>query len=128
VRGAQGDFRALEDELLCAMRDADLTTVDRLLNDSFVITTAGWLREPADKTTWVDALSVHALDAAELHDVTTRHYGDVVVAWVHSTQQGVFRGEPYTHQFRYTDVWVKTEAGWRLDVRHATLLPPRLPA
>jgi hypothetical protein len=118
------DTHALELELLMAMRDADLATIDRLLNDSFIITTAGWLREPADKTTWMDAISAHKLDAAELHEVTTRAYGDVLITWVHSTQQGVFRGEQYTHQFRYTDIWVRTEAGWRLDVRHATLLPP----
>ena len=118
------DLWALEDELLGAMRDQDLVVLDRLLSDDFVITTAGWLREPVGKQTWVGALGSHSLDAFQLHDVQVRPLGSVVVALVHSTQSGTFRDASYTHEFRYTDVWTRTDQGeWQLDVRHATLLP-----
>lgn len=118
------DLRALEDEVLRAMRDQDLVALDRLLADDFVITTAGWLREPADKQAWVGALPSHSLDAFVLHAVDVRPHGPVVVALVHSTQSGTFRDAPYTHEFRYTDVWNRSDAGaWQLSVRHATLLP-----
>ena len=43
------ELRALEDEMLRAVRDADLGALDRLLSEDFVITTAGWLREPVGK-------------------------------------------------------------------------------
>lgn len=119
------DFRALEDELLLAMRDQDLGVLDRVLSEDFVITTAGWLREPVGKRAWVDALSSHSMDAFELHTVDVRAYDQVVVALVHSTQSGTFRDAPYTHEFRYTDVWTRSGAGWQLEVRHATLLPPQ---
>jgi ketosteroid isomerase-like protein len=117
------DLRALEDELLAAVRDGDLGTLDRLLSEDFVITTAGWLREPVGKRAWVDALTSHALDAYALHDVQVRAYGSVAVALVHSTQSGTFRDAPYTHDFRDTDVWTRSTDAWQLDVRHATLLP-----
>jgi ketosteroid isomerase-like protein len=117
------DLRALEDDVLRAVRDADLGALDRLLSDDFVITTAGWLREPVGKRAWVAALSSHALDAYALHDVQVRRYDSVAVALVHSTQSGTFRDAPYTHEFRYTDVWKRSAGAWQLDVRHATLLP-----
>lgn len=118
------DLRSLEDELLRAVRDGDLGALDRLLSADFIITTAGWLREPASKRAWVDALTSHSLDAFELHSVDVRAYDTVLVALVHSTQSGTFRDAAYTHEFRYTDVWTQSAAGWQLDVRHATLLPP----
>jgi hypothetical protein len=117
------DLRALEDELLRAVRDRDLGALDRLLAEGFVITTAGWLREPVGTQAWVDALTSHSLDAYTLHEVQVRPYDSVAVALVHSTQSGTFRDTPYTHDFRYTDVWKRSAGTWRLDVRHATLLP-----
>ena len=117
-------FHAREHEVLSAMRDQDLVALDRLLSDGFVITTAGWLREPAGKQAWLAALPAHSLEAFELHTVDARSYDAVVVALVHSTQSGTFRDAPYTHEFRYTDVWTRSGADeWQLDVRHATLLP-----
>jgi ketosteroid isomerase-like protein len=124
VAQVDSDFFALEDELLGAMRDQDLGALDRLLSDDFIITTAGWLREPAGKQAWVGALSSHSLDGFELHTVDVRAYDCVVVALVHSTQSGTFRDAAYTHELRYTDVWKQSDSGaWQLDVRHATLLP-----
>lgn len=114
----------LENEPLCAMRDRDIAAMESLLSESFVITTAGWLRGPASRSTWIDALSQHSLAEFQLHEVVVRSYGTVTVTLVHSTQSGVFRDEPYTYEFRYTDVWLpQAEGAWQLDVRHATLLP-----
>ena len=117
------ELRALEDEMLRAVRDADLGALDRLLSEDFVITTAGWLREPVGKQAWVAALTSHTLDAYALHDVQMRAYDPVAVVLVHSTQSGTFRDAAYTHEFRYTDVWKRSAGEWQLDVRHATLLP-----
>ena len=117
------DYRALEHELFCAMRDVDAVALNLILSDTFVITTAGWLREPATKQTWIDGLSQHSLTDFDIHDVVVRRYGPVSVALVHSTQSGSFRGASYTHEFRYTDVWwFQGDKNWQLDVRHATLL------
>jgi ketosteroid isomerase-like protein len=120
----QPDFWGLEREVMCAVRDVDAATLDRILSEDFVITTAGWLRQPANKQTWLDALSQHALADFQLHEVAVRAYGVVAVALVHSTQSGHFRDAPYTHEFRYTDVWrLQGGSAWQLEVRHATLLP-----
>ena len=124
VNDVEANYQQLEHQLMCAMRDADAVALDLLLTDTFVITTAGWLREPATKQTWIEALSQHSLTGFVIHDVAVRGYGPVSVALVHSTQSGSFRGGAYTHEFRYTDVWrLQGEKDWKLDVRHATLLP-----
>jgi ketosteroid isomerase-like protein len=41
-----------EHALLQALQRQDLDSLTALLSDDFVITTAGWIAEPADKPTW----------------------------------------------------------------------------
>jgi hypothetical protein len=55
-----------EHALLQALRRQDLDTLTALLADDFLITTAGWIAEPADKSTWLAGLAEHQLDEFEL--------------------------------------------------------------
>ena len=54
-----------------------------------------------------------------------RLHGDVVVAQVRCHQRGtdLTTGGQWAMVFRYTDVWLRTPAGWRIDVRQATGRP-----
>src|SRR5262249_58806895 len=45
-----------EQGLLQALHDGDLALVAARLTDDFLITTAGWIAEPANKPTWLDGL------------------------------------------------------------------------
>jgi ketosteroid isomerase-like protein len=112
---------AMEHRILEALAAADWDALAALLRDDFVITTAGWLQQPADRDTWLTEVQRSAtLTDFSVDSVETRHYGDVAVALVSSTQAGEHSGHPYRMAFRYTDVWVREEEGWRLAVRHAT--------
>jgi hypothetical protein len=52
--------------------------------------------------------------------------GSVAVVLVLSTQRATWKDAPCEGVFRYTDVWRSDDDdGWRLAVRHASLLPPR---
>ena len=111
-----------ESRLLAALQRADLAAVAELLRDDFLITTAGWLPEPVDKSTWLAQLADSmVLDRFTLRLVASRRFGDVAVALVESEQSGTHAGTPFSMTFRYTDTWVLDDSGWRLAVRHASV-------
>jgi len=114
-----------ESRLLTALQRADLAGVAELLRDDFLITTAGWIPEPADKSTWLEGLSGGmTLDSFTLRLIASRRFGDTAVALVESDQTGTHDGSSFSMTFRYTDTWVHEDDSWRLAVRHASAAPP----
>jgi len=113
-----------EHALLQALQRQDLDALTALLSDDFVITTAGWIAEPADKPTWLAGLAEHQLDEFDLRLLLVRRYDNVAVVLAESAQKGNRSGQPWEHTFRYTDVWVAGNAGWLLAVRHASAIRP----
>jgi len=114
-----------ERRLLSAIQRQDLDAAGELLAGDFVITTAGWLAEPADRATWLAGLQQHRLDDFEVHLLAVRRHADVAVVLAESAQSGVRNGEPWQLTFRYTDVWVSSSTGWTLLVRHASVVQAR---
>ena len=110
--------------VLEALRRHDLDTLTELLAEDFLITTAGWIAEPADKPTWLAGLGEHQLDEFELRLLAVRQHDKVAVVLAESAQKGSRSGEQWEHTFRYTDVWVRGNAGWLLAVRHASVVRP----
>ena len=112
-----------ESRLLSALQRADLTEVAGLLRDDFLMTTAGWIPEPVDKSTWLAGISDRmSLDSFALRLVAARRFGDAAVALVESQQSGTHDGAPFSMTFRYTDTWVlEDDDVWRLAIRHASV-------
>lgn len=120
------DLEAAERGLLEALRSGDPAAIAEFLREDFLITTAGWLPEPAGKRAWLDALHGRmTVERFDLRLLATRMYGDVGVVLAESTQDGTHDGTAYSMTFRYTDVWVRGDTGWRLSTRHASAAPPR---
>ena len=118
------DLEAAERELLDALRLGDMSAAAQLLRDDFLITTAGWLPEPVGKLAWLESLTNRmTLEDFDLRLIATRRYGDIAVVLAESRQQGTHDDAPFAMTFRYTDVWVLEEAGWRLATRHASGIP-----
>lgn len=118
------ELEVAERALLEALQRGDMSATADLLQDDFLITTAGWLPEPVGKTTWLEsARGRMTLDRFDLHLVAVRRYGDVAVVLATSKQEGTHDGAHYSMTFQYTDVWVRESAGWRLATRHAAGRP-----
>jgi ketosteroid isomerase-like protein len=118
------DLEVVERRLLDALQRGDMPASAELLRDDFLITTAGWLAEPVGKSAWLEALTGRmTLDHYDLRLVATRRYGDVGVVLAESSQQGTHNDVPFSMTFRYTDVWVRENGGWRLATRHASGIP-----
>jgi hypothetical protein len=118
------EFYDAEHALLQALQRQDLDTLTGLLADDFLVTTAGWIAEPADKPTWLAGLAEHQLDEFELRLLAVRRYDNVAVVLAESDQKGSRSGETWKHTFRYTDVWLGGNARWVLAVRHAAIVRP----
>jgi ketosteroid isomerase-like protein len=114
----------VEHALLQALQRQDLDSLTASLADDFLITTAGWIAEPADKPTWLAGLAEHQLAEFELRLLAVRWYDNVAVVLAESAQKGSRSGERWEHTFRYTDVWLRGNAGWLLAVRHASIVRP----
>lgn len=119
---AGDELYAAELAFLQALQRRDRDALAALLTDDFVITTAGWIAEPADKATWLAGVAEHQLDEFELQLLAVRRYDDVAVVLAESAQKGSRSGEHWEHTFRYTDVWLSRSAGWLLAVRHASTI------
>lgn len=118
------DLAALETAVLQALVDKDRSTLMALLDERFLITTAGWLAEPAGRDEWVqEALDRHLMHHFSIHSIEERDLGGVVVALVLSSQTVTWQGQRQTYRFRYTDVWRPRGEEWFLAVRHASMVP-----
>lgn len=119
------DFLQLETSILTAIVDRRWDRLADLLDDDFVITTAGWLEDPASKQVWINEVSArHLVHKFEVHSVDVHDMGSVAVVLVLSTQWATWKNSPFKGEFRYTDVWRQADSGsWRLAVRHASLVP-----
>ena len=120
------DFEDREVSLLCAVVGRRWDDLAELLDDDFMITTAGWLDQPATKQQWLhEVSSQHVVHDFTMNSVDVREMGSVVVVLVESTQWATWKNAPFTGTFRYTDVWRRDDQDgvWRLAVRHASLLP-----
>jgi ketosteroid isomerase-like protein len=120
------ELERVERQLLDALSRGDMNAAAALLRDDFLITTAGWIAEPAGKQAWLDSLTERmTLDSFDLRLLATQRFGDVAVVLAESEQEGTHEGQPFSLLFRYTDVWVGGDSGWALATRHASIVPHR---
>jgi ketosteroid isomerase-like protein len=120
------ELERVERQLLDALSRGDMNAAAALLRDDFLITTAGWIAEPAGKQAWLDSLTERmTLDSFDLRLLATQRFGDVAVVLAESEQEGTHDGQPFSLLFRYTDVWVGEDSRWALATRHASIVPQR---
>jgi hypothetical protein len=117
-------LEAAERTLLQALLERDHAVVAAILDDDFLITTAGWITEPVDQATWLSSLADHELDNFTMEVVAVRLRDPVAVVLAESRQEGRRSGAPWQHTFRYTDVWSMQDGKPRLLVRHASVIRP----
>jgi ketosteroid isomerase-like protein len=81
-----------EHALLEAKRH-DFDALTARLTDDFVITTAGWIAEPANKPTWLAGLAEHQVEELDLRLLRVRRFGDVAVVLAESAQKGTSKAD-----------------------------------
>jgi ketosteroid isomerase-like protein len=108
----------LEKKWTDAYKQADLNTMNSLLNEDVIVTVedgktyskSGYLTHSVDKTVKVLL--------AEIGDVRVRVDEDTAVVTGTYHEKGLNKGKPYEYSDRFTDVWKDHGGKWQLIASH----------
>ena len=65
-----------------------------------------------------------ALTSYKLEDVKVQSHGTVAVVTGRNTVKGTYKGKPIDGAYRFTDVFVKRDGGWKVVATQATPIAP----
>ena len=121
----EGLVAALDTEYQAAVKENDVTTMDRILADNFILVTG------RGKTfTKVDLLNEarsgrYAYERQEDSQQTVRVWGDTAVITALLWAKGTEAGKAFDFKLWFSDVYLRTPAGWRYAFAQASIpLPP----
>src|ERR1041384_3816444 len=114
----------LEDEWPAALVRRDARVFERLLADGFIYTeddrTAGRAAVMRDLVQGTDTVTSAHNERSEVHPFGTTA---VVTGWL--VMQGHGPGGRFDRRYRFTDVWMQRNGGWRIVAAHDYLAPTR---
>ena len=112
---------ALEKKWNDAYRYSDVVKMDELLADDFIITIEDGRTFSKAGYIAYNGNSVVRVDTSEMSELKVRiHNGTAVVTGAYY-EKGTEAGKPYEYHDRLTDVWTKTQGGWKLIASHYSL-------
>lgn len=107
-------------EWMDAYRHNDAAALDRILADDYKLTdAAGRISTKADDIAGARAKHV-LIDTYDTSDVHVRVWGDTAVVTGHSVVRGAARGEPFVHDFKFTDTLARIDGRWRAVAAHVS--------
>jgi len=116
----------LDTQYQLAVKNRDWAAMDRILSDDFVLVTgrgksftkADLLKEARGSTVYE-----HQEDTEQ----TVRVWGDTAVVTALLWANGTEDGKPFDYKLWFSDVYVRTPAGWRYVFGQASLPLPKAP-
>jgi ketosteroid isomerase-like protein len=114
-----------------AEQNADLTTLDAITTDDFIL--VGPLGFVLDKQQWLGRYRTGGLVTTSLiwDEVTVRDYGDTAIAIGCHTQEATYQDKPVDGRFRITHIALRRSEEWLLAGLHLSPIggpPPFVPA
>ncbi|MDB5019028.1 MAG: hypothetical protein JWQ28_155 [Pedobacter sp.] len=118
------EIKILEQELQQAMLDSNVEELDELILDDLIFT--NHMGVVLTKKSDLDAHRTRTLTIASLQasEQTIRPFGDTIVVSVLMHISGKYDGHSFEGANRYTRVWVKYGASWKIAVAHASIYQP----
>jgi len=112
---------ALERKWNDAYQRSDITQMDSLLADDFIITIEdgstysknGYIARNGNTT-------VH-VETSDMSDLRVRTHGNTAVVTGAYHEKGTENGKSYDYRDRFTDVWVNTNGKWQVLASHYSL-------
>jgi ketosteroid isomerase-like protein len=109
---------ALENKWNEAYKQGDVTTMNSLLADDFIITIedgttfskTGYIAHSGDSQN-------HVL-LSEMSDLKVRLHGNTAIVTGAYHEKGTSNGKPYEYHDRLTDVWMLIEGRWQVIASH----------
>jgi len=115
---AASKIMALENRWNEAYLKGDVTTLNSLLADDFIITVEdgstfskpGYIAHSGDSTIRVEI--------SEMSDLRVRMHGNTAIVTGVYHEKGTTKGKPYEFHDRLTDVWLNTAGSWQVIASH----------
>lgn len=114
---------ARENEWNDAFKRLDRATMAKLLADDFNITEEDGV--VYDKKGYIALISDPTLtvEVSEFKDLKARVHGATAIVTGYYHAKGTQKGAGFELEDRFTDVWMKSNGGWKLIGSHYSLLP-----
>jgi hypothetical protein len=123
---ARQELTQLERDIGTANVKRDAAFFERVEADEFIFTDAngGMTLKKED----VDSVKAPAnpdskLVSYEVDDVKVSLYGKTAVVTGHVAQKGIYKGQEWTGQSRFTDVFVWRDGRWQIVAGHSSRIP-----
>jgi ketosteroid isomerase-like protein len=115
---APSKILAFENQWNKAYKRGDVTAMNSLLDDDFIITVedgstfskAGYIARNGDATVNVET--------SDMSDVKVRMHGDAAIVTGAYHEKGKDKGKPYEYRDRFTDVWMNENGKWQVIASH----------
>jgi ketosteroid isomerase-like protein len=112
---------ALENKWNTAYKRSDITAMDSLLADDFIITVEdgstfskpGYIAHNGNSTLHVEI--------SDMSDLKVRMHGNTAVVTGAYHEKGTEKGKAYEYHDRFTDVWMNIQGTWKVIVSHYSL-------
>ena len=124
----KSDLMKLEQQILDGVLSGDMTLYMKTVAPGFVFTTPDGMVQTAAELQADMKSGKFKLLASKNEDMVVRLHGNTAIVTFRSTDKGVYEGQPFEGQNRWTDVFVKQGKAWKLVASQGTPLPPPAPA
>lgn len=114
------EFQAVEDRFNVAMISNDPDLIAECITDDWVLVTqeSGPLSREIVLGIIGGGVLTHSTMTKQIH--RAKRYGDVAVVTSRGQNTGTYQGEPIAADEWITDVYVRTDDGWRCVITHLT--------
>jgi ketosteroid isomerase-like protein len=118
---------ALDKEYQAAVKNNDVATMDRILADDFVLVTG--LGKTYTKTDLLEeARSKRVIyERQEDSNQKVRVWGDTAVVTALLWAKGTEDGKPFDYKLWFSDIYLRTQNGWRYVLAQASTRLPNTP-
>lgn len=117
---------ALERAWAGAMQSRNLQQLNDLVTEDFcaVIAVQGMPLQVTSRERWLSVMPNYDIQEMTFDDIRAVVYGDTAVVTLLWTQRAFINGSERSGTFFITDIWVKTDNGWRVAERHSSRPEP----
>jgi ketosteroid isomerase-like protein len=119
----RAELARLEEAWMQAVEDRDMDTLERLVAPEFRFMAVHLYPEPMTRAQWMDAARegyTIVSFAFERMDIDVN--GDTGIIHARYSQVASYQTVSLSNAFRLTDVWTRTDGGWRVMARHSSIL------
>jgi ketosteroid isomerase-like protein len=117
----------LDTQYQAAVKINDAATMDRILADDYILVVgSGKTYTKSDLLNEARGGQV-SYEHQEDTDQTVRIWGDTAVVTAKLWEKGVQNGKPFDYTVWFSDVYLRTSAGWRYTFAQSSLPLPKTP-